>query len=345
MAEGTKRLNLGLTVVAFLLLAVLLFSNRAALKDTYQLLLGLDWRIVLLLPVAQLLSHVSIAHAYKSFFSRLGNKVPFLRTLPMVWALNFVNQILPSGGTSGIAYLIYGMRGLVPAGKATLAQLVRYALSYFSYGFILTGAFILLIIGQDVTSRSVTFLLALLTFSAFLTVFLLYILNDRRRVDRFIHGLNGFVGRVIGWLRRDKKPQPKLLAKVEEVLDDFHSGYEQISKHREKLLVPFLFMLMSTIFENAIVYLSFVALGVTINPGIVLVSFAIANAVGVISVVPGDVGVHEAAMIGALSAVGVAPATAISATLLYRVFNKMLYLPVGFAAYSRLLKPARISNG
>ena len=101
-------------------------------------------------------------------------------------------------------------------------------------------------------------------------------------------------------------------------------------------------MLGSTICEQLIVYLSFVAIGVDVNIGIIMLAFAVANAAGVVSVIPGDIGVHEFAMITVLSYAGVDSEAAIAGTLIYRVFNKSIFLPIGFYFYSRLLKP--VSN-
>ena len=93
--------------------------------------------------------------------------------------------------------------------------------------------------------------------------------------------------------------------------------------------------------ELTTLYVVFLALGFYVNPGAVIISYAVASAVGVISIVPGDVGVFELAMITALSATGIPIAVGLSATLLYRVLNKALFLPVGFYYYSQIINPRK----
>jgi uncharacterized protein (TIRG00374 family) len=81
----------------------------------------------------------------------------------------------------------------------------------------------------------------------------------------------------------------------------------------------------------------FLALGSPVNPGAVIISYAVANATAVVSIVPGDIGVYELTMVTALSSTGVPVALGLSATLLYRVLNKALFLPIGFFYYSQIL--------
>src|SRR5687767_4042052 len=133
MGRRTRRVNTILTMGAFGLLIILLYFNRKSLGDTWQTLQTLYWPILIILPAFQFISHFFIATTYQAVFKLYGYRIALTKTLPMVWALNFVNQILPSGGLSGLTYLIYGMRGHVPASTATLAQFARYVLSYFSY--------------------------------------------------------------------------------------------------------------------------------------------------------------------------------------------------------------------
>lgn len=59
--------------------------------------------------------------------------------------------------------------------------------------------------------------------------------------------------------------------------------------------------------------------------------------VGGISLIPGDVGVYEVAMVAAFSSLGIPVAAALSATVLYRILKKLITLSVGFVFYTRLI--------
>jgi len=94
---------------------------------------------------------------------------------------------------------------------------------------------------------------------------------------------------------------------------------------------------MGNVMEVTTLFVVFASLGLYINPGAIIISYAVASVVGVISVIPGDVGVFEVAMITALSATGTPVAVGLSATVLYRILNKALFLPVGFYFYTHLI--------
>lgn len=336
MGRRARRINLILTLGAFGLLIVLFYFNRKSLTDTWITLQSIALPLLLLLPLLQFISHFFIASAYQAIFKIYGYHVPLSRTLPMVWALNFVNQILPSGGLSGLTYLIYGTRGHVPASTATLAQLARYVLSYFSYAIVLITAFVFLIVGNEVTRRSILLVIWLVAISLILFIIFALLSTNTSRVRKIIKWIGRVSDGIFRLFNRTKKGPS---AKVVKTLEEFYGDFRQITRARGKLFWPLVFMSMSTLFEQLIVYCAFLIVGADINPGIVMISFALANGIGVLSVVPGDVGVHETAMIAALSAAGVPVSVALSGTLLYRVFNKALFWPVGFVSYSKLLKP------
>jgi uncharacterized protein (TIRG00374 family) len=317
-----------LIILAFGLLFVLLYSNREVLSETWRTLQGINPLLLLILPLLQICSQLSLALFYQRFLKTFGKHVQLRRMLPMVWALTFVNQILPSGGASGLSYLIYGLRGQVPAGKATLAHITRYILSYFSYAIVLVVAFIFLVQAHQVTRQSLGFFIGLSAITLVGFMLFGYLLRDRHRIDRLTERLSRIVEYLARIFRHGKNRDKPLVGveKLKNTLEEFHEGYENISRHKDRLRVPFLFILSSTFFENMVVYGSFLILGIDVNPGLILISFALANLAGVVSVIPGDVGVHEAAMIASLSVAGVPAGTALSATLLYRVFNKMLFV-------------------
>lgn len=330
-----------LIAAGLVLLAVLLYSSKDVLNDMYDTLKSVNVWLLPVLPLMLLCSHSFIALAYRSVLSNLGSRIKFSSLLPMVWALTFVNQVLPSGGASGLTYFIYGMRGKVSSGTTTLAHLARYGLSYLSYFVVLAVAFVFMIWAHKITTETLLFFGVLTLISIAGIIFFGYILHDRSRIAWFTEKLSRFVEWVIRVLKRQdsQESKGKLVNKVSSALEEFHKGYIKLMRHKQQLRLPFAFILASSFFENMIVYTSFLLVGADVNPGLIIVSFTLANFAGIISFVPGDVGVHEATMIAVLSVAGVPASTALSATLLYRVFNKLLFLPVGFAAYSYLIKP------
>jgi uncharacterized protein (TIRG00374 family) len=90
----------------------------------------------------------------------------------------------------------------------------------------------------------------------------------------------------------------------------------------------------------------YVAFGHWVNLGAVILAYAVANFAGLISVLPGGVGVYEGLMTLVLAAGGVPPAISLPATVMYRVLNTLLQVPPGYYLYHKHLQqgPAEREN-
>lgn len=306
----------------------LVYYKRDIIDDTWQVLLSANVVLVLALPVLQITNYYFIGKYYQKAFGMFDAKISTVRSWQVVAAMNFVNQVLPSGGLSGITYLAYGFRKKVNTGQTGLVQLGRYIFAFLAYAVLAPFALLLLAINgygddfRDVVSRG-------LGNSSAVAVMLVFL------------GLICLVAAAIlrpGFLVRIFKPKSNGI--IKKTFGDLRAAVDIAKSRGSKVVSTGLFMLFSTFIEIAIVYASLMAVGADISIGAVFVAFVAANTVGVVSIIPGDVGVHEAAMVVILAAFGVPEPIAISATLLYRVFNKMLFLPVGFFFYQRILKPA-----
>jgi uncharacterized protein (TIRG00374 family) len=103
-----------------------------------------------------------------------------------------------------------------------------------------------------------------------------------------------------------------------------------------KKLLAWAFLLNVT--EIVTVYLVYVAFGQLVNPGAVIIAYAVANFAGLIAVLPGGVGIYEGLMTATLASAGVNKGLALSATVIYRVLQMTVFLPIGYYYYNRALK-------
>jgi uncharacterized protein (TIRG00374 family) len=86
------------------------------------------------------------------------------------------------------------------------------------------------------------------------------------------------------------------------------------------------------------VYVVYIAFGSYVNLGAVILAYAVANFAGLVSVLPGGVGVYEALMTAVLVAAGVPARLSLPVTVMYRVLNTLLQLPPGYVLYHRTLR-------
>lgn len=345
-SSGLSRKLLWLVILALVGFGLLLYFQRETLEETWQALLEAKLGYVLLLPVLQCLNYFFIGTYYRKMFAQFGTKISVARSWGVVAAMNFVNQVLPSGGLSGITYLAYGFRAAVSTGKTTLIQVGRYMFAFGAYTLLLPLAILVLI--QDgrfsdlssLVSRAAGNTGALITMAIFASIMGLAIASFISH--RLSHFLGGMFHSAFNWFTRTilRRKRVYEFNFVKKVSSEFHEGTALVKDKGFKAATPGVFMLLSSFVEVSIVYVSVLAVGSDIGIGPVFLAFVAANIVGVVSVIPGDVGVHEATVIIVLSVFGVDEPMAISATLLYRVFNKMIFLPIGFYFYTKILKPA-----
>jgi uncharacterized protein (TIRG00374 family) len=344
--KSAKNKLLALVVLASIGFAALIYYQRETFAETWRTLIDADIRYVLLLPLLQLINYFFIGNYYRGMFRQFDAVISRTRAWGVVAAMNFVNQVLPSGGLSGITYLAYGFHSKLATGKTTLIQVGRYMFAFASYSILLPLAVAILLAGgngddlEAVTREAAGNSDILITLGVFVAMMLLVILTFVNR--KVSHSLGRLVLRLFNWfnraiLRRKNHYEFKLLRKLNS---EFHEGAELIKRRGWRAATPGFHMLLSAIVEIGIVYAAVLAVGGGASISAIFLAFVAANIVGVVSIIPGDVGVHEATVIIVLVAFGLDEPAAISATLLYRVFNKAIFLPIGFYFYTKILKPA-----
>ena len=128
------------------------------------------------------------------------------------------------------------------------------------------------------------------------------------------------------------------MSRVEHTLKDLHKDYTILSSDWRQLIGPFKWAMLVNITEISTIYVVYVAFGSFINPGALILAYGVANFAGLIAVLPGGVGVYEGLMTATITSAGVDKALALSATVVYRVLNMMIFLPIGYVLYQRVLR-------
>src|SRR5262249_39205165 len=117
-----------------------------------------------------------------------------------------------------------------------------------------------------------------------------------------------------------------------------HGDYVLLSQNWRQLKAPFWWAMMINLTDLLTIYVVYIAFGSWINPGALIIAYAVANFAGLIAILPGGVGVYEGLMTAVLASAGVEKALALSATVVYRVLNMFYSLPIGYLLYNRALK-------
>ncbi len=325
-----------ITAITLILLTIVVIAAWPEIVNAWNLLGQVNlWILALLIPV-QLFSYFATGGMIFAYLRSKGNLkgVSQLRMTRIALELNFVNHILPSGGAAGFSYLgwILTRYGVTP-GRSTMAQIIRFVLTFLSFVVLLVVAVILLVLDHKISPVVIwlSVLLAVLAVGA--TIGIVYIIKSRPRLTRFSAWLTLKVNRLVHFLTRGKKPEAVKEGVILTFFNDLHDDFVSIRKDKRILIKPFIWALLANMADVALLFVAFWALGYMVNPAVLFVAFGLASIASVLSVAPGGAGVYETIMIAFLATTGVPANIAIAGTLLARVSLILMTIVFGYAFY------------
>ena len=324
-----------LTVVALVILAI---AIRHQLVDTFKNLAKVHvWALLLLIPL-EFINYDAQARLYRRLFATAGNKFSYKALFKTSVELNFVNSVFPSGGVSGISYFGMRMRSKsITGGRATLVQLMKLVLTFLSFEVLLiVGMILLAAVGKVnnlviLVGASVTTLMVVGTFG------FTYVVSSENRITVFLTFFTKLLNKIIHAVR-PKHPETINLKRAKKTFSELHENYMLFHRKYRQLQAPFWWALVMNLSELLCVYVVYIAFGEWVNLGAVILAYAVANFAGLVSVLPGGVGVYEALMTGVLVVAGVPAALSIPVVVMYRVLNTLIQLPPGYVLYHRSLR-------
>lgn len=329
--------KLVLTIVTFVAFVGLVVALREQIVDTFHNLSQVNLWILSFMVIWQALSYYFYALLYRDLFRLLGERIRFRPMLRVTIELNFINHILPSGGVSGFSYFSLRMRDAhVPASKSTIVQLGRFILIFLSFEVLLLVGLLTLAIGGNVNNLVMLFTGSLATSLVIATLGLGFVMSSKRRINAFSIFITRQFNKLVHLFRRHK-PETISVEKVRKTFTEIHENYLVLKQQPRALRRPLLWALLINATEVLTIYAVYGAFGYWVNPGAVIIAYAVANFAGLISVLPGGVGIYEALMTATLAAIGIPPAITIPVTIMYRVLSMGLQLPLGYYYYHKAL--------
>jgi len=337
MVKAARKLGarFWLNLIAIVLVIVVLFFSREQLVEAWDNIGKANlWILLLLIPI-QIFSYYANGMI---FFSYLRGRGRLLKTkkrsmAAMSLELNFVNHVFPSGGLSGSSYIIWRLsKKGINVGQATMSQLVRYLAIMIAYVILLMVSLIVVAITNDASNFIVIVTATFVTAVIFVIFFASYLLNDRTRLKSFSRFVVRFVNKLIYIVSFKKKQRLLTRKQGEKFFFDIYDDYLVIKKQKTLLLKPILWSLAFVIADMMLFFVAFWALGVPVNPALILIAYGAASLVGSFVTTPGGVGGFEGVMIiilGSWSAAGV---------VLARVILILGTLASGYIFYHRAIR-------
>jgi uncharacterized protein (TIRG00374 family) len=327
-------------LINIITIAALLFFVYAIREQLIETLANFKrvngWVLMLVLPIEALNYHAQVK-MYRHLFGAVGSDLSYKKLLKLSLELNFVNHIFPSGGVTGLSYFSLRLRSEdVRVAKSTLVQLMKLVLVFLSFEVLLMlGMFILAANGK--ASNLVIFIgSSLSTLLIVGTAAFIYMVGSRSRIESFLTGLTYVLNKIIQLVRWNH-PETINISKARAAFGEFHEDYKSIRSQVHRLKAPFWWAMVANATEVAVVLVVFIAFGQYVNVGAVILAYAVANFAGLVSVLPGGVGIYEALMTAVLATAGVPASVSLPAIVMYRVVNTLIQVPPGYYLYHRSL--------
>jgi uncharacterized protein (TIRG00374 family) len=329
-----------LSIITLALVGIIIFFSRHELLHAWELLGRVNLWILLLLIPGQILVYYIAGEMVFSYLREKGaiQHIPAGDLTRMSLEMNFVNHVLPSGGVSGISYMAWrlGKYG-VPLGRATMAQVVRFTMTFVAYIALLLVAVLVVTIDGNINRWIIFVSSSLVLLTVVMVVATAYLLSSRERMWRFA-----------GWLVRTCNHMAKKATfgrsktvlrygKVEKFFTDMHFDYLALRLDMRILVKPFLWGILFTLADVSLFLITFWAMGTPVNPAPVLIAYGVAVTAGLVVATPGGAGAYEAVMVGFLALAGLDKGTAIAGIVLTRVILLLGTILLGYVFYQNAL--------
>lgn len=333
----SRRWKTAINIFTIVALVGLTYAVRHQLAETYKNFGEVELWYLLLIPLTQGLNYFAQAKLYQGLFRAVGDRFRTRSMMRLALELNFVNTVFPSGGVSGFSYISIRLRDEnVSTAKATLVQIFRFILIFISVQILLFVGLCALAIGGKANDFAILVAGILSTLILVLTFVAAFIVGSKSRINTFFIFLTKLINGIIH-IFRPKHPETISVARAKKAFTELHENYMQIRRNITALNRPLWWALLSVVAELMTIYAVYVAFGQWVNIGAVILAYAVANFAGLISILPGGIGIYEALMTAVLAAGGIPAALSLPVTVMYRILSMTVQLIPGYFFYHRTL--------
>jgi putative heme transporter len=310
-------------VACVVLLGMAVHAEASMIAQSLRSFAHLRWRPAALAVAAETASMVALGLMERRILILAGLRLPVARSVAIAYASNALSaslSVIGSGAATAFTYRRLVSQGATPA-------LAGWALVLA--GAVSNAAFVLIVSIGAVVSGNLAAIWAggagiLLTF-AVIGVAALAIRRPGAR-ERVSKAAIWTLGRVQHLVRRPAGDAAAIVADVTAGLAAFRPNRGDVIRAVVSAVRNWTFDLLCLVF-------SLKAAGVQVPWWGIILAWAAGTGGATLNLTPGGLGVVEAALTGALVALGVPGAPALTAVLVYRAITFWLAIAVGWAIY------------
>ncbi len=342
-----------LSVVTILLVALIAwkaFSGSVEIDGQTMTMLEATWYslqringwVLLLIIPEQILMYYAAGQIYFAFLRQRKNfKISQARLTRISLEINFVNHALPSGGASGLGYLVWRLKDFnISAGQISFVHVLRYGICALGNALQTLIAIIIVLVAGCVLPDGYWILwLAGLVAGGIIGLIIVawLIVRKQKNIDWLAATSSKFINKVVRRLSRGKKRVFLREEQVNKFFADLREDYLHLKQNRHILWKPMIWGLFYSFLELATYWIVACALG---HPEIlpqIMIAEGIASVVGTVLVTPGGMGGYEGAFVYALVKTGVNLQAATITVVVTRIFVLVGTIVSGWGFYQHAL--------
>ena len=317
-------------------------QTMTMLEATWMSLRSINIWVLLLIIPEQILMYYAAGQIYFAFLRQKRNfKITQAKLTRISLEINFVNHALPSGGTSGLAYLIWRLKDFnISAGQISFVHILRYGICAIGNALQTLAAIVVVLIAGCVVPGGMwaIWLSALIAFGIIgLIVVAWLIVRKQKNIDWLADTSSKFINKIMRKLTRGKKRKFLKEESVTKFFNDLREDYLALRKNRRMLGKPMIWGLFYSFLELATYWVVASALG---HPEIlpqIMIAEGVGSVVGTVMVTPGGMGGYEGAFVAVLVATGVDLQVATITVIVTRVFVLLGTIVSGYGFYQYAL--------
>jgi uncharacterized protein (TIRG00374 family) len=319
---------IALTVVAFVLLAILLIALDW--NETHQLVDKADWGLTLVALLFTALSYLCLSYSFVTVNRVFGISIGWRELFEIGIASTTLANVTGLGGAAAYSLrLVVMQRQGTPSGNTLAASIFHTYLYVVTLLGLLPVGLIYLIANHQLGAGVATGL-------RFATVMLILAIIIATAIV-FVSPIRSVVLRILNRLWHLFRHRNNI-----SFFSDFDAtltlGAAKIRSHPLALALPLGSMLANLVFTLVSLWFCFAAIGNQLGLGALMIGFVIGISAGNLSMVPGGLGVQEASMAGMYALFGVPFTQAVLAAVLFRVVYDFIPFFLSLAMYRRLLR-------
>jgi len=320
-----------LTVLVVVIVGIILILPKVvSLQEAVKLLAQVNKLYLLLALIAEFISYAAAAWLLGIILSRTGFKLRFIDRFRIGSIAAFAMHFLPIGtiGEGALDYYFLHAKH-VKAGSILITLLLRIILTYAAF---LLLFLISLLVVPAASHASLELRIAVTVLAALIVagvIYLYYLYKNKKKFRNVWKRIISVFNKPIEKLRG----RPLTEEKKNEVFEDIYKGLHLFSRKKRFSALALLAGVLYWLGDITCFFFVFLSFGYLINFGVLIFSYSLSTLAGMISFIPGGLGVTEGFMGLLFNSFSIPLSVAVVSILVFRLLSFWIWIPIGLISY------------